>query len=223
VSSDLESGRVNQKRRTRKALVDAASQLLARGRTPTLEQIAEVALVSRATAYRYFKSADEVVAEALLASRMKSSAQVLGGLSRDPVERLLAVEAAVNGVLMGDERAVHMMARAQIDEWLRAQEGDSGSRGNRRLPLIDDALAGVDGKLPPATLRRLRNAAALAIGTEAVISLRDVCGLSRTEARRTAQWAVRALVSQARAESTDDRPSPDRQRPPAPSPRSGTS
>jgi len=220
VSADLESGRVNQKLRTRRALVDAANQLLSRGDTPTLEQVAEVALVSRATAYRYFKSADEVVAEALLAGRMKSAAQVLSGVSRDPVERLLAVEAAVNGVLMSDERAVHMMARAQVEEWLRGQE--DGHRGHRRLPLIDDALAGIDGTLPPAALRRLRNAVALAIGTQAVISLRNVCGLSRTEARRTAQWAVRALVSHARGEAPTVRTSVVRDRPAAPSPRTGS-
>jgi AcrR family transcriptional regulator len=209
VSADLGSGRVNQKLRTRRALVDAANQLLARGATPTLDQVAEAALVSRATAYRYFKSADEVVAEALLGGRMKPSTQVLAGLSRDPVERLLAVEAAVNGVLMGDERAVHMMARAQMDEWLRAQETE-GQRTARRQPMIDDALSDVDESLTPAMVRRLRNAAALAIGTEAVISLRDACGLSRTEARRTAQWAVRALVAYARAETRDERtvPSP---------------
>jgi AcrR family transcriptional regulator len=222
VSADLKSGRVNQKRRTRQALVDAATQVLARGGTPTLEQIAEAALVSRATAYRYFKSADEAVAEALLAGRIKTSAQVLGGLSRDPVERLLAVEAAVNGVLMGDERAVHMMARAQMDEWLRAQEDDSGNRNGRRLPLIDDALAEVDGNLTPAALRRLRNATALAVGPEAVIALRDVCGLGRNEARRTAQWAIRALVLQARAEADAERTVTDGNRPAAPSPRSGT-
>jgi AcrR family transcriptional regulator len=221
VSADFESGRVNQKLRTRRALIDAATQLLARGSTPTLEQVAEAALVSRATAYRYFKSADEIVSEALLAGRVKSSAQVLGGLSRDPVERLLAVEAAVNGVLMGDERAVHMMVRAQMDGWLRAQEGEPAQRNGRRLPLIDDALANGEGGLPPATLRRLRNAAALVIGCEAVISLRDTCGLSRTEARRTAQWAVRALVSQARADASGDGTAGERSRPGAPNPRVG--
>jgi AcrR family transcriptional regulator len=212
VSADLESGRVNQKLRTRRALVDATNHLLARDQTPTLEQIAETALVSRATAYRYFKSADEAVAEALLGSRMKTSAQVLAGLSGDLVERLLAVETAVNGVLVGDERALHMMARAHMDEWLRAEQGDGRRIGGRRLPIIDDALAQVDGSLTPAALRRLRNAVALAIGLEAVMSLRDVCGLSRTEARRTAQWAVRAFVAQARAEAA----SGDRAMPPSP-------
>jgi AcrR family transcriptional regulator len=49
-----ETGRVNQKRRTRAAIVESAKELLQQGTTPTVAQAAEAALVSRTTAYRYF-------------------------------------------------------------------------------------------------------------------------------------------------------------------------
>src|SRR3954468_19071988 len=48
------SGRVDQKRRTRDALVGAARELVAQGETPTVEGAAELASISRTTAYRYF-------------------------------------------------------------------------------------------------------------------------------------------------------------------------
>ena len=48
------SGRVDQKRRTRDALIAAARELVAQGATPTVEGAAEVASISRTTAYRYF-------------------------------------------------------------------------------------------------------------------------------------------------------------------------
>ena len=48
------TGRTRQKQRTRAALLDAARELLARGRTPSVEEAAGAAGVSRATAYRYF-------------------------------------------------------------------------------------------------------------------------------------------------------------------------
>ena len=48
------TGRSPQKARTRAALVAAARLLLARGVTPTVEQAAEAAVISRTTAYRYF-------------------------------------------------------------------------------------------------------------------------------------------------------------------------
>ncbi len=203
MSADLESGRANQKRRTRQALVDAANQILARGGTPTVDQVAEAAMVSRATAYRYFSSADELIADALLVGDLKPGEEVLAGLSGDPVRRLLAVEAAVNGLLMRDERALHMVARGLMEQWLNTPQDETPHRPGRRLPLIDAALDALDEDLPAATKRRLRNAVALVIGMEAVISLRDVCGLDEGEARATAQWAVRALVAHARAHDTE--------------------
>ncbi|MCU1357927.1 MAG: transcriptional regulator, TetR family, partial [Acidimicrobiales bacterium] len=50
-------GRSAQKRRTREALVAAARDMVAAGLTPTVEQAAEAAGVSRTTAYRYFPTA----------------------------------------------------------------------------------------------------------------------------------------------------------------------
>ena len=48
------TGRTDQKARTRDALIQATRKLLAEGVTPTVEQAADVARVSRTTAYRYF-------------------------------------------------------------------------------------------------------------------------------------------------------------------------
>src|SRR5258706_16036948 len=47
-------GRSAQKSRTRAALVAAARELVAAGTTPTVEDAAEAASISRTTAYRYF-------------------------------------------------------------------------------------------------------------------------------------------------------------------------
>ena len=58
------TGRPNQRRRTRKDLLQAASRLMKQGRQPSLEEIAEEALVSRATAYRYFPSVEALLLEA---------------------------------------------------------------------------------------------------------------------------------------------------------------
>ena len=55
------NGRPNQKTRTRKDLLQAAARLMKQGGPPTLEEVAEEALVSRATAYRYFPSVEAPV------------------------------------------------------------------------------------------------------------------------------------------------------------------
>src|SRR6185503_648192 len=58
------NGRPNQKTRTRKDLLQAAARLMKQGGPPTLEEVAEEALVSRATAYRYFPRVEALMVEA---------------------------------------------------------------------------------------------------------------------------------------------------------------
>ena len=48
------TGRREQKGRTREALVAATRELMASGVTPTVEEAAATARISRTTAYRYF-------------------------------------------------------------------------------------------------------------------------------------------------------------------------
>src|SRR3954471_9254069 len=48
------TGRKDQKTRTRNALIASTRQLLAEGLTPTVEESAAAASISRTTAYRYF-------------------------------------------------------------------------------------------------------------------------------------------------------------------------
>src|SRR3954471_22991017 len=61
VTSYETSGRTRQKARTRRALVEAARELLAAGSNPTVEQAADRAGVARATAYRYFPNQSDLL------------------------------------------------------------------------------------------------------------------------------------------------------------------
>ena len=58
------TGRTEQKRRTRDVLVAAARDLVASGITPTVEQAAAAAVISRPTAYRYFPNQRTLLAAA---------------------------------------------------------------------------------------------------------------------------------------------------------------
>ena len=84
-------GRPNQKRRTRKDLLQAAARLMKQGRKPDLEEIAEEALVSRATAYRYFPGVEALLVEAALDVAVPEPHEVLRDApADDPVARLRA-------------------------------------------------------------------------------------------------------------------------------------
>src|ERR1700710_523290 len=56
------TGRTEQKTRTRNALITAARELLSDGLTPTVEQAAKRAAISRTTAFRYFQNQRALVA-----------------------------------------------------------------------------------------------------------------------------------------------------------------
>ena len=58
------SGREAQKRRTRAAIVAATRQLVSEGKTPSIDDIAEAADVSRRTIYLYFPTLDQLVLDA---------------------------------------------------------------------------------------------------------------------------------------------------------------
>src|SRR5215471_15369810 len=56
--------RVAQKRRTRKAIVDAAMTLIASGRKPSVTDVAAAADVSRRTVFLYFPTFDQLLIDA---------------------------------------------------------------------------------------------------------------------------------------------------------------
>jgi AcrR family transcriptional regulator len=193
----LEHGRTNQKRRTRQALLDAGARLLAQGRSPTLAEVAEEALVSRTTAYRYFPSIEALLGEAFFEREIPSAQQLFAEPVAEPVERVLRVEERLNEILFAQEVSTRLVVRNTIDAWLAGAPDDRPVRPARRLALLDAALEPLAATLEPKLLRRLRNALALTIGTEAVLATRDVCALDVAEAREVTRWASEALVRQA--------------------------
>ena len=194
------SGRAAQKRRTRQALLDAANVLLDEGRRPSLDDVAERAEVSRATAYRYFTSSDDLLTDAVIDRSLVPAEVLFPEREGSLLDRVLAVEEAANPLLLADEVAVHVISRVTSEAWLAGGPDEPGGRPGRRLPLIDAALAPYADMLGRGRTRRLRDAIALAIGIEAVLTLRDVCELPPDDARETARWAIRALVVAALAE-----------------------
>ena len=86
------TGRTAQKSRTRLALVTATRALLAAGRTPTVEDAAERAGISRTTAYRYFPNQRSL----LLAAHPTISPETLlpADAPTDPKARLDVLMAA---------------------------------------------------------------------------------------------------------------------------------
>lgn len=193
-------GRPNQRMRTRKDLLHAASRLAKEGRTPTLDEVAEEALVSRATAYRYFPSIEALLVEASLDIAVPEPEEFFrNDASTDPLLRLQRVEIALYDMILANEPMLRSMLAHTIQHDMQADEtGKLPRRQNRRTPLIEAALEPARGQFKPAALKTLMQALALIMGPEATIVVKDVLQLDDAEARKMKRWAIRALVEAAK-------------------------
>src|SRR5680860_5968 len=196
--SYVKMGRRKQKERTRAVLVDAARKLLVRGLTPTVEEAAEAASISRATAYRYFPSQRELL---VAAHPEVETTSLLGPEpSDDPSARLDAVVIGLSEIFIGAEASYRSMLRLSLDPD-SATRGDLSLRQGRRFLWLEDALEPVRGMLTPGQFERLVNAIAAAIGIEALVALMDLGGLTPAEAVEVMRWSAQAFLQQALREA----------------------
>ncbi|HMK12740.1 MAG TPA: TetR/AcrR family transcriptional regulator [Acidimicrobiales bacterium] len=205
------SGRVNQKARTRAALLAAAVQLVREGRPPSVPDAAERALVSVATAYRYFPTADDLWIEASFETM--DFTEMNAGIERalesagdDPAARLDAVVKGIGWDMLDNPLPYRTMVKLASDRWFAQQQSSASEsapiREGRRHHWNERVLEPVRGTLTDAERRRLIAALDVAWGTEAAISLVDVAGLDVDDAKRvmlqTAQWVLAAGLADAK-------------------------
>jgi AcrR family transcriptional regulator len=108
-----ETGRTRQKARTREAVIAAARAQMAVGTTPTVEQAADAAGVSRATAYRYFPNRRTM----LVAAYPEIAARSLLGADPpdDVAARLDRVVDEVTRMLIDKEPELRTMLRLSLE------------------------------------------------------------------------------------------------------------
>jgi AcrR family transcriptional regulator len=188
------TGRVRQKARTRDALLAATRRLLAEGTTPTVEEAAAAAAVSRATAYRYFPNQRAL----LVAAHPEIEAPSL--LGADPPDEVAArLDAVVNAILditLQSESELRTMLRLSLESGVSDDDGLVLRKG-RRIRWVEDALSPLRAQLPEDELRRLIHAIAASVGIDVLVWMTDVAGLARDEAVEIMRWSARALLRSA--------------------------
>jgi AcrR family transcriptional regulator len=186
------TGRVNQKARTRAAIVQAVQDLARAGAEITMPAVAKAALVSEATAYRYFPDLVSLLREAdagVWPDPVEALAPIADG--EDPVERVgYATEVLLNGVL-ARQSVVRAMIAASI-----TRPDVAATRPGHRFALIDHALAPLTGT-DPAVLAQLKRGLAVVMSAEALFVLTDLCGLAPPVAVASAVRTARSLTAAA--------------------------
>jgi AcrR family transcriptional regulator len=202
------AGREAQRRRTRRAIVDATIGLVADGATPTIAEVAEAADVSRRTIYMYFPSLEHLLVDATLGALSQQDVDLAiedadsGG---DPSARLEALVRSVQSMSPEVEKLGRTLIRLTVDDASLQPDGDRPGRGYRRVERIEAALAAMRDKTSPEDFDRLVRAVAVTIGWEAIIVQRDVCGLTAAQGEELSVWMAQTLLEATLANAEKDR------------------
>jgi AcrR family transcriptional regulator len=197
---EARSGRVNQKQRTRAAIVDAARELIRGSAEVTMPAVAKAALVSEATAYRYFPDLVSLLREAVDGTWLPPAEMLAPvGHSDDPVERIAFATERLLRHVQEYQGAVRAMISGSI-----VRLDSAAYRPGHRFGLIDHALTPLDatlGRRDPAALRQLKQDLAVVVSAEALFTLTDLCGLSPDDAIASAVHTARTITAAAVAGS----------------------
>lgn len=191
-----EQGRFRQRAHTRALLVKTASELIQSGEIPTVTAVAEAAQVSRRTAYRYFPSQEQLLAEAAI----KSTQPLVSNTEfpEDLTARIRLLVETVQRFVYQNEAACRTIVRLTAEQVLdhnAVGAEDSIPVRTNRVQWIRTSLAPAKKRLGAKQFERLVSALSLCVGIESVMVLTNLRGLPQKEVRRVSLWAAETLVA----------------------------
>ena len=208
-TDNTSAGRVNQKARTRAALIRAAAELVREGRPPSIPEAADRALISAATAYRYFPSADELWFEASVTAvafeaKLREADERIAAAGDNPVDRLEALVRCLGFTMLDDQAPYRRLAKGALEQWFSQVDAPLDDRApvregrrNHHIALIVEPLR---GRLSDNDVDRIAHALGVVVGTDVMLALTDGVGLEGDQAKGAMLDAARWLLNGALAE-----------------------
>lgn len=184
-------GRINQKERTRSAIIAAAHDLAETGAEVTMPAIAAAARVSEATAYRYFPDLVSLLRETVGSANLADSLQAVA-LTRDPVERVGHATDILARAVLRRQGAVRAMIAGTI-----TRPAAVPRRPALRFGLIEVALAPwiADNPTRREDAEQLVRDLAVVISAESLFTLTDLCGLPPDDAITSLVHTARSVTA----------------------------
>ena len=186
-----------------------------------MPEAAERALVSVATAYRYFRTADELWEDAALVSASEfidaeELAREIEAAGDDVEARVEVVIRRLGWGFIDHEVLARQVIKTGLDRWFSQQGSDEAARPVRpgqRNKWNALALEPLRDKLEDFEVDSLVEALGFVVGTEAVVVLLDALGLSPEAAKErqltTAMWVLRGGLADL---DTSEKPKPRKRR-----------
>ena len=186
----LNKGRTGQKQKTREKILQAAKEIQGKGVEFSLEKVAEMAGISRATIYRYYSNKDILSAEAVLDMRTRTPDQILSAFNKADLETtLLGIQQYYNTLAIKNEKAFRKYLSVILNP-----ENPVSVRGARRIRTLSRAVQDKESSISGKDRERLVYMATLMMGIEAFIVTRDVCQLDEESSEEILQWGLKTLI-----------------------------
>ena len=197
-----QTGRVDQKRRTRQALIESARTLVAEGLTPPSRRPPPRRASPAPRPIDTSRASAPCSSPHFRRSRPRRCCQP--NASDDLTERFNTVVEAITTIVVENEPQQRTMLRLSLEA--DAEERSAlVLRQGRAIRWIEEALSPLHGQVPTDELRRLVLAVRATIGIESYVWLRDVAGLSPEQAVATMHWSANALLRQTMADAQPNR------------------
>jgi AcrR family transcriptional regulator len=195
MTRDQETGRLAQRRRTRRAILDATVELLRSGAEPSVNEIAAAADVSRRTVYLYYPTLDQLVLDATLGTlNTDVDAALRAQVSDDPHQRLDTLVTELFTTMESSLPLGRKLIKLTVDVPTPAGQP---RRGHRRVGWIEWAVEPCRSGMSRQAHADLISALSLVIGWEAFIALLDVRGLTPTRAKTVTRQTAHAILDAA--------------------------
>jgi AcrR family transcriptional regulator len=187
--------------RTRRLLVQTAMEIVDQGHVPSVSEVAGVAGVSRATAYRYFPTQSRLIATIMDYSL--GPVRSWSSTSTDGLERLHDLFERTYPRFKEFEPQMRAALQLALEHDALDRAGllkEAPYRRGFRRAILENAARPLEKVLGRARFRRLVLALSVIYGIEPYVVLKDIWGLESRDVEKISRWMADALIAAAVAE-----------------------
>ena len=186
----INSGRKNQKLKTRDQILKSTQDLMDSGDDFSLEDVAKKADISRATIYRYYSNVDILAAEAILDLNTKSSEELVESVQdKDIRTAIMDIQDYYNDLTIDFEAGFRKYMSVILNG--PASKSMRGARRKKTLLMIMEQKS---PSLSAEEREKLANLATVLMGVEAFVVTKDVCGLDNKQSKELLNWGLNLIL-----------------------------
>ena len=186
----INSGRKNQKLKTRDQILKSTQDLMDSGDDFSLEDVAKKADISRATIYRYYSNVDILAAEAILDLNTKSSEELVESVQdKDIRTAIMDIQDYYNDLTLDFEAGFRKYMSVILNG--PASKSMRGARRKKTLLMIMEQKS---PNLSAEEREKLANLATVLMGVEAFVVTKDVCGLDNKQSKELLNWGLNLIL-----------------------------